>query len=476
MVMKTFSLQGVFKDYSYWLKKNWYYHSYCAALYKFIIPPHRRVLQIQCKSGYLLNAVQPSYGVGIDIDSEAISHAQQHYPLHRFLNQSLSDLASDKPFDYIIISGALMETDDIQNFLRLLKNHTHARSRIVVDFYSTLWEPLLTVATWLKFRQPTLLKNWVSVYDMKNFFYLAGFETITTGKQFLFPYAIPLLSWFLNTLVATIPFLNNLCLMQWLVARPAGVDQDPLSLSVSVIITCKNERGNIRAAVQRCPLMGKSTELIFVEGGSSDGTLEEIKNVIATHSRSDIQIRHFVQSGKGKGDAVRIGFAAAQGDILMILDGDLTTPPEELPKFFDALVQGKGDFINGSRLVYGMESEAMRFLNLIANYLFGIGFTWLLGQRIKDTLCGTKVLFKHDYEKIAEQRAFFGNFDPFGDFDLIFGAAKQQLKIVEMPVHYKNRTYGTTQISRFTHGMLLLRMSFFAFRRFKCRSLPGKEK
>lgn len=228
---------------------------------------------------------------------------------------------------------------------------------------------------------------------------------------------------------------------------------------------CRNERGNVEAAVTRCPTMGKSTEIIFVEGHSRDNTLEEIQRVQKAYPEKNI--RWYVQSGIGKGDAVRLGFAQAQGDILMILDGDLTAPPEELPKFFNALIDGNGEFINGSRLVYGMESGAMRILNLIANYCFGLGFSWLLGQPIKDTLCGTKVLFKSDYEKIEKNRAFFGDFDPFGDFDLLFGAAKLHLKIIDMPVHYKSRSYGTSQISRFKHGFLLLCMSFLALKKFK---------
>ena len=235
---------------------------------------------------------------------------------------------------------------------------------------------------------------------------------------------------------------------------------------MSVIIPARNERGNIETAVRRTPRLGSGTEIIFVEGNSNDGTAEEIERVIAAYP--DRQITHIPQGdGRGKGDAVRKGFAAARGDILMILDADLTVAPEELPKFYNALMSGHGEFVHGSRLVYPMQKQAMRSLNIVANKFFSIAFTYLLEQRFKDTLCGTKVLFAQAYRQIAANRSYFGDFDPFGDFDLIFGAAKLNLKIVEIPIRYYARIYGTTNISRFKHGWLLLQMSAFAMRKLK---------
>jgi len=212
--------------------------------------------------------------------------------------------------------------------------------------------------------------------------------------------------------------------------------------------------------------MGQYTEIIFIEGHSTDGTLEEIQRVCEKYSKQR-NLRYFVQSGIGKGDAVRMGFSKASGDILMILDADLTVPPQDLIKFYNALATGKGEYINGSRLVYPMEKEAMRTLNIIGNKFFSIMFTWILGQRIKDTLCGTKALFKKHYQKIQQNRYYFGDFDPFGDFDLIFGSAKLNLKMVEIPIRYKARIYGTTNISRFKHGLLLLKMVLFSLNKLK---------
>ncbi|MDX9975715.1 MAG: glycosyltransferase family 2 protein [FCB group bacterium] len=253
----------------------------------------------------------------------------------------------------------------------------------------------------------------------------------------------------------------------------------PLELSVSVIIPTRNELGNIRGAVERTPAMGLHTELIFVDGDSTDGTVEEIQCLIEEYLVSkDITLIHQVPPGSreartgkmlslGKGDAVRKGFEAAKGDVLMILDSDLTVPPEALPAFYAAIVEGRGDVVNGTRLVHPMEPGAMRFLNRLANKAFGRIFTWLLGQRVTDTLCGTKALRKRDYEAIRDNRAHFGDFDPFGDFDLLFGAARLNLRIHEIPVHYRARTYGDIKIRRWKHGVLLLRMCWIALWKLK---------
>jgi glycosyltransferase involved in cell wall biosynthesis len=232
-----------------------------------------------------------------------------------------------------------------------------------------------------------------------------------------------------------------------------------------VIVPARNEAGNIKAIFERLPRMGSKTELIFVEGHSKDDTYTAIEKEISSHPTTPSLLLQ--QKGIGKADAVRCGFEHATGDVLMILDADLTVPPEDLPRFYETLISGKGEFINGVRLVYPMEAQAMRGLNFLGNKFFSLAFTWLLGQSIKDTLCGTKVLWKEDYEKIATNRTYFGDFDPFGDYDLIFGAAKLNLKILDLPIRYRERVYGSTNIHRWRHGLLLIKMVAFAARRIK---------
>jgi glycosyltransferase involved in cell wall biosynthesis len=259
--------------------------------------------------------------------------------------------------------------------------------------------------------------------------------------------------------------MPHFCLTVTIIARPRPAAESQADYRCSVVIPARNESGNIEHAVQRTPEMGRGTEIIFIEGHSSDNTMAEIERVAAKYTHRNIKF--LKQHSKGKGGAVREAFAAATGDLLFILDADLTMPPEELPKFYEAARSGTAEFVNGVRLVYPMEEEAMQFLNMVANKVFGLTFSWLLGQKIKDTLCGTKVLFREDYEALARNRAYFGEFDPFGDFDLIFGAAKLNLRLVDLPIRYRARTYGETNIQRWRHGWLLLRMVIFAARRLK---------
>jgi glycosyltransferase involved in cell wall biosynthesis len=254
-------------------------------------------------------------------------------------------------------------------------------------------------------------------------------------------------------------------LSQFVVARPRPLPSHYRDYTCTIVVPARNEAGNIEQAVRRIPEIGLATEIIFVEGQSTDNTWEEIQRVLREYPNRNIRVMR--QQSQGKGGAVREAFAVASGQLLFILDADLTMPPEDLPKFYHVARSGTADFVNGVRLVYPMEHQAMRFFNMLGNKLFSLAFSWLLGQSVKDTLCGTKVLFKKDYESIARNRAYFGDFDPFGDFDLLFGAAKLNLRILDLPIRYKARTYGETNISRWRHGWLLLRMVGFAARRLK---------
>src|SRR3989338_1049940 len=448
----------------YWKKRNWYYHKTIENLIGFLVPAGETVLEVGSGIGDLLMHINPKRGVGIDISPKMTELAKKKYPQYEWLLMDAEEMRLGERFDYIILSDVLGYFSDIEKVFHNLKNVSHERTRVVINYFNYGWEPVLRLAEilGLKFRQP--LQHWLSEKDIENLLYLAGFEVIKRGKKIIFPVYIPLVSAFLNRFIANLPFLNRLCLVQYFVAR--SIPSESREYSISIIIPARNEKGNIEQAILRLPHFGSYNEIIFVEVHSNDGTLDEIKKVSEKYAGKR-NIRWGAQEGKGKGDAVRKGFSMAKGDVLMILDADLTVAPEDLPKFYEAMRSGRGEFINGSRLVYPLEKQAMRFLNILGNKFFSMMFSWLLGQRIKDTLCGTKVLFKKDYEKIAAGRYYFGDFDPFGDFDLLFGAAKLNLKIVELPVRYHARTYGKTNIQRWKHGWLLLKMVVFAMRKIK---------
>jgi hypothetical protein len=362
---------------------------------------------------------------------------------------------------------------DAQTAIHNIRRLCHRQTKIVISQYNFLWEPFVKFLEWIGLKQRQPNQNWFSVQDVEGLLQLENFQTVKIDRKILLPVYIPALNLLFNTIIANLPLFNKLNLVSIITARPfnKGINSlvNPLAetceSSVSIVVPARNERGNIENVVKRIPEFGLRQEIIFIEGHSSDHTYKEMLRVQAAYPDKDIKVMR--QSGKGKGNAVREAFDAAVGDILMILDADLTMPPEELPKFYDALRFNRGELINGCRLVYPMDKHAMRFLNLLGNMFFGWFFSFLLGQRLMDTLCGTKALYRADYLSIKENRSYFGDFDPFGDFDLLFGAAKLNLKITEVIIRYRDREYGSTQISRFRHGLLLIRMSLFAARKIK---------
>jgi hypothetical protein len=422
-----------------------------------------RVLELGCSSGELLAAVEPARGVGVDFSPAIIELARRHHPQLEFHVADAVKFCNEEKFDYILLSDLVNDLPDVQFLLSRLHQSAGPRTRLVMNFFNNLWRPVLAFAEKIGAKSPTPRQNWLSSADMKNLLHLAGWELVRMETRILWPVRTPLLGPLINRWLA--PLLRPFCLTVFMVARPRSQVPPEQQYRGSVVIPARNEAGNIEAAVQRMPEMGLGTEIIFVEGGSNDNTWAEIQRVKTKYATRDIKVMK--QRGKGKGNAVREAFAAATGDILFILDADLTMPPEQLPKFYEVARSGTADFVNGVRLVYPMEQEAMRFLNMVANKFFGAAFSWLLGQPIKDTLCGTKVLFRSDYEAIVRNRSYFGDFDPFGDFDLLFGAAKLNLRIMDLPIRYQARTYGETNIQRWRHGWLLLRMVMFAATRLK---------
>ncbi|HEY3310434.1 MAG TPA: glycosyltransferase [Anaerolineales bacterium] len=440
------------------------YHHRLKELHQLLVSPGLSVLEIGCGRGDLLAALGPARGVGVDFSPEMIAQARQRHPELTFIQADAHNLQLDGPFDVLILSDLVNDLWDVQAVLEQAYKLCTPATRLVLNFHSRVYQPALNLAAALGLAKKLQPQNWLTPQDAENLLYLAGFEIIRRQREILFTLPIPLLRDLFNKVLVKVWPFSPFAWTNLLVARPRPVSpaQKP---SVSVIIPARNEAGNIEPAFQRIPNMGTHTELIFVEGHSLDDTYSAIEAAIQAHPEWDARL--FRQAGKGKADAVRLGFEQARGDVLMILDADLTVRPEDLPRFYEALASGKGEFINGVRLVYPMQEQAMRFLNLLGNKFFSLAFSWLLGQSIKDTLCGTKVLRKHHYERIVANRAYFGEFDPFGDYDLIFGAAKQNLKIVDLPIRYQDRTYGSTNIDRWRHGLLLFRMLAIAAFRLK---------
>ena len=516
-----------------WRARNRYYYQEIERLARETIPPGARVLEVGCGIGDLLAAVRPAFGVGVDVSERMLEVARRRHagcgqqaasapPVARapraprpsgeletdqraersgrllFVRGDAHHLPFRTTFDYVICSDLLGHLDDIQLALDALQAVCTPATKIVITYWNFTWQGVMWLAEWAGWKMPQGPLNWLGMADVDNLLRLADFRTLERGLRLMLPKPVPVLAPLLNRVAVRGPAIRHLSLVTYWIVQPAPPGPAAEALTCSVIVPCRNEAGNVAACVERLPPLGTHTEVIFVDGASTDGTRARILDEIARHAgRRDIRLVDQVPGAGaapgaagdegqatsdtgaspeappvkmlrlGKGDAVRKGFAAATGDVLFILDADLTVPPEELPKFLDPIARGKADFVNGTRLVYPLEDEAMGFHRLLGNRFFSLVFTWLLGQPIKDTLCGTKVLRKRDYELIAANRAHFGDFDPFGDFDLLFGAARLGLRIVEVPIRYRRRTYGHTKVNVVEHGPLLLRMSLIGFRRLK---------
>jgi len=443
-----------------------YYHRRLQQAYRHLVPPGRRVLELGCGSGDLLAACQPSEGLGVDFSGEMIGQATGRHPQLQFLQADALDFDSESRFDVIILSDLVNDLWDVQGVLDRAARAAEPHTRLILNFYSRVWEPVLSVAAKLGLANPLLPQNWLTLEEMNGLLDLTGFEVVRTWREILLPVGVPGIHQAANKVLVRFWPLYHLALTNFMLARPRrsrwARKRKPM---VSVVVPVRNEAGNVPALFRRLPEMGRGTEKIFVEGHSTDGSYEAIQREIETSSGRHYSL--YRQPGVGKGDAVRHGFAQANGEILMILDADLSVAPENLPRFYEALLVGAGELINGVRLTYPVEGEAMRLLNLIGNKIFSLILTWMIGQPIKDTLCGTKALWKSDYLRILANRKNISESDPFGDFDLIFGAAKLNLKILDLPIRYQPRTYGKTNISRWKHGWLLLKMTVVAARRLR---------
>ncbi len=452
-----------------WIERNSAYYEDDWRYMRFLIPEGKRVVELGCGTGTLLAKLKPSEGVGVDISPLMVEAARANHPEIAFTAGDVEDAETleklGAPFDAVVLSDTVGWMEDIGATFEAMHCLCDADTRIVVAYYSKLWEPLLKIGSAIGLRMPHGQRlNWLPSRDLENLLELADYEVIKREWRQLVPRKLFGLGTLINRYIAPLPFIRRLCLRYYLVARSLRAQQKQ-SPSATVVVPARNERGNIEPLVRRLPDFSSALEILFVEGNSSDGTAEEVERVIAAYPQRNIRLLQ--QDGRGKADAVWKGFDNANGEILMILDADMTVNPEDMPKFYDVIASGRAEFVNGSRLVYPMQPEAMRLLNFLANRTFSRIFAYLLNERFTDTLCGTKVLSRANYERLRAGRSYFGDFDPFGDFDLIFGAAKLNLKISEVPVRYMARSYGRPQISRFRDGWRLLHMVLFAFRKLK---------
>lgn len=428
-----------------WITKRKYFYSLMKRALTFFIEPDEKVLNIRSQTGWMLGAVQPSSGTGIELTQEMIDQARKENPDFEYHQGFPDQIDYSGTYDSIIIADP-GETIDLQEQFRRLKVCCHPGTRIYLYGFNSLWQSLLNfgVKTGLKMPQPE--QNWLTESDIRGLFELAGYQVLKIHYLALCPIYIPIVSNVCNHMLSTLPGLRRLCMIQVFVARPLSDCSKTELPSVSVIIPCRNEEGNIQAAVERLPQLGRETEILFCDDKSTDNTRAEVERMMKIYPKKNIRLL----DGPGicKSRNVWTGFDAAKGDILLILDADLAVMPEEMPRFVNAIVENRGEFINGSRLVYPIPHHAMKATNRLGNKVFSWLFSLLLGQRIKDTLCGTKVLWRSDWLRMRKYIDYWGVMDRWGDYDLLLGAAKLNLRIIDLPVHYQERVSGVSKMTR----------------------------
>ena len=361
----------------------------------------------------------------------------------------------------IILDATLNYHSDIEDLLKKVKQKISRTTRLMLICYNPYLRWVYLFANFIGFRKGTLPCTFLKMSDLNDLAELAGYKIVLTKNSAFCPFHLLGIGNLINSVAAVIPLVKYLSFVSVVTMRPV-IEEKGLP-SLSIVIPARNEKGNIENALKRMPKFdGAKLEIIFVEGHSSDDTWGEIQRVVQSY-KGKFDIKTYQQTGKGKVDAVRLGFSKASNEILTILDADLTMPPEMLERYYEAYCKGIADFVNGSRLLYQMEGDAMQFLNKLGNIFFAKVLSILLGVRLSDSLCGTKLVSAHDYRRMVTWRNDFGDFDPFGDFELLFPASVLALGIVNVPIKYLSRTYGSTNISRFYHGLILLKMVMIGF-------------
>lgn len=448
---------------SKWIRKHPYFYKQLIHYLNTIIDENSKVLHVRSGTGFILSKLRTKKGVGVDDSEKFIEHAANEYKDLKFVCNDVEDVKVEDKFDYVLITST-EDIVDLKAVLDSVKKNCLPHTRVVVVYYNYLWQPTVRLAEKMGWRYRMEKHNWFGFNDVKNLLTLADYDFVANKRVILSPYNMWFISYFMNRFLARLPFFRLFTLMNITVARANFAPEK--EASVSIVIPCRNEAGNVEDAVNRIPKLGSHTEIIFCDDKSTDGTANVVREMIAKHPDKDIKL--YEGPAISKSENVWVGFDKAQCDILMILDADLTVIPEELPYFYEAIVKRKGEFINGSRLVYPMHKNAMRFFNVVGNKFFSVLFSYILDTQVKDTLCGTKVVWRKDYARIKKLRGSWGMRDRWGDYELLFSASKLNLKIIDLPVHYNERVYGDTKMTgRFKNGVIMLKICIGALRKLK---------
>jgi SAM-dependent methyltransferase len=443
---------GLASSYRQLKHRNRYYNQFLIRWCRSFIAPGQRILDVGCGRGDVLAELKPAGGVGIDLSQAMVEAAAAEFPNLSFRHAAVEDFDGEAGFDAALLINTAEYTFDMGAVIARCHRALRDNGKLLLTTANPLWSPVFHFASRLGLRIPECERLFVTNEDLVNLLRLHGFDVVYKRMSLLVPKYIPFLSDFLNNTWSRIPILRLLSSTQFIVARKVPAARR--EYSVSIVVPCYNERGNIERCIREVRKIGSRTELLFVDDGSKDGTAEAVDP--ALNPDIDVRVIRYTPN-RGKGHAVTMGFNAASGDIVMILDADLTTMPEELAPVYEAFAAGHAEFVNGTRFIYPMEGRAMKWANYVGNKMFNILVSLVMECRVSDTLCGTKAMFRRNYISMEMGR------DPWGDYDFLFGAAQQRLLIRELPVHYRERLAGFSKMNSMKHTVNLLRMCWHGF-------------
>lgn len=371
-------------------------------------------------------------------------------------------LINNTKYDCIVLSDMFEVNDDILGLLKLLKKNLNNDGTILLTSITPIWDGVLSILEMLNLKNKSKKRSYIHLNKLSAVLDTINFQITGKRTRQYFPFKLFYFGNIINNFLEIILYFFNFGIRSYFTIKEIEDTAEKDVLSKTIIVPAKNEEGNLNELINRIPYLGNNVEVIISCGISNDNTLGMAKSL----KSDNFIIKVIEQTSKGKANAVWEACEQSSNDLIAILDADLSVDPEELSSFFELIETKKCDFVNGTRLIYSMEKGSMRFINNFGNRLFQYVVSKIIRLPLTDSLCGTKVFKKNLYEKIKKWQSVVKIKDPFGDFDLLFAAAYSSQKIVEYPIHYRARKYGTTQIRRFKDGFKLIKylsVSFYKF-------------
>ena len=415
------------------------------------------------KNIFIFCAGNSVLGKNIDSKKIFIKEIDEKYEIKyktniHYINENTKDVISE--CDTILISDIEHQSNPTSSLLSLSKI-IRDDTKIIIISRNLVWMIFIKLLKSLFSFSPKK-NNFLPYSYLDNLFSICNLEVIRNEKIITLPIYIPFFTNLINR-IFRLPLLNIFCLSNITILKKKDQNfSNNKDLRVSFIIPCKNEENNIKTFENEIKNSNQSNEYLFGDDNSMDKTIDEIDKL--SKKLNNNKILKYNGPGVCKSENVYKGIELSSGDIIVVYDADLTVDFKDVEFSIDILKNTNADFINCTRMIYPQKDGAMKFSNFIGNSIFANLFSLLFRKKITDTLCGTKIFFKKDWVKIKKNITGLGVKDLWGDFDLLIGAYKNNLKITEVPVTYHERKEDNTKMtSVFLNGIRMLSIVLVAF-------------